>query len=46
VHRWLELASACDCDTLDMCSLFDDHVLEPAGTGERTTITGDGRERR
>jgi MerR family transcriptional regulator, redox-sensitive transcriptional activator SoxR len=24
VRRWLELASACECDTLDMCALFDD----------------------
>lgn len=27
VHRWLEVASACDCETLDVCGLFDDHAL-------------------
>ena len=27
VHRWLEVASACDCETLDVCGLFDDRAL-------------------
>jgi MerR family redox-sensitive transcriptional activator SoxR len=27
VHRWLEMARACECDTLDICSLFDDRAL-------------------
>jgi MerR family redox-sensitive transcriptional activator SoxR len=27
VHRWLEVASACDCDTLDVCGLFDGGAL-------------------
>jgi MerR family transcriptional regulator, redox-sensitive transcriptional activator SoxR len=27
VRRWLEMTSACDCETLDVCSLFDDRVL-------------------
>ena len=27
VRRWLEMTSACDCETLDVCSLFDDPVL-------------------
>jgi MerR family transcriptional regulator, redox-sensitive transcriptional activator SoxR len=27
VRRWLEMTSACDCRTLDVCSLFDDRVL-------------------
>lgn len=26
VHRWLEVASACECDTLDVCGLFDDRA--------------------
>jgi MerR family redox-sensitive transcriptional activator SoxR len=27
VHRWLEVASACECRTLDVCGLFDDFAL-------------------
>ena len=27
VHRWLEVASACECETLDVCALFDDRAL-------------------
>jgi MerR family redox-sensitive transcriptional activator SoxR len=27
VRRWLEIASACECDTLDVCGLFDERVL-------------------
>lgn len=27
VRRWLEMTGACDCRTLDVCSLFDDRVL-------------------
>jgi MerR family transcriptional regulator, redox-sensitive transcriptional activator SoxR len=27
VHRWLEVASACECRTLDVCALFDDSAL-------------------
>jgi MerR family redox-sensitive transcriptional activator SoxR len=30
VHRWLEVASACECDTLDVCGLFDDRAIQPA----------------
>jgi MerR family transcriptional regulator, redox-sensitive transcriptional activator SoxR len=29
VRRWLEMTRACDCDTIDMCSLFDDRLLRP-----------------
>lgn len=39
VKRWLEVASACECSTLDVCALFDDRAL---GLPARTT-TGDGR---
>jgi MerR family redox-sensitive transcriptional activator SoxR len=28
VRRWLEMTSACDCKTLDVCSLFDERVLQ------------------
>jgi MerR family redox-sensitive transcriptional activator SoxR len=27
VKRWLEVASACECSTLDVCGLFDDSAL-------------------
>jgi MerR family redox-sensitive transcriptional activator SoxR len=27
VRRWLEMTSYCDCETLDVCSLFDDRLL-------------------
>ena len=27
VHRWLEVASACECESLDVCGLFDDRAL-------------------
>jgi MerR family transcriptional regulator, redox-sensitive transcriptional activator SoxR len=29
VRRWLRLASACDCSTVDVCSLFVDPTLTP-----------------
>jgi MerR family redox-sensitive transcriptional activator SoxR len=45
VHRWLEVASACECDTLDVCGLFDDHALglrdherRPVGQSALTVI--------
>jgi MerR family redox-sensitive transcriptional activator SoxR len=32
VRRWLEVASACDCDTVDVCALFvDPRLAPPAG---------------
>jgi MerR family redox-sensitive transcriptional activator SoxR len=27
VRRWLEVASSCECSTLDVCALFDDRAL-------------------
>jgi MerR family redox-sensitive transcriptional activator SoxR len=27
MRRWLEMTSACECESLDVCSLFDDRVL-------------------
>jgi MerR family transcriptional regulator, redox-sensitive transcriptional activator SoxR len=27
VRRWLEMTDACECESLDVCSLFDDRVL-------------------
>jgi MerR family redox-sensitive transcriptional activator SoxR len=29
VRSWLEMTGACDCQTLDVCSLFDDRLLSP-----------------
>ena len=40
VRRWLEVASACECDTLDVCALFDDRAL---GLPDRSG-NGDARE--
>lgn len=48
VRRWLEMTSACDCESLDVCSLFDDRVLnlddqtKPAGSW-RTVVIGPTR---
>ena len=39
VKRWLEVASACECSTLDVCGLFDDRALglpERASNGQGT----------
>ena len=43
VRRWLEMTSHCDCETLDVCSLFDDRVLslgnpKPQATWRLVTI--------
>ena len=45
VHRWLEVASACQCETLDVCALFDesalglrDHQRWPVGRAALTVI--------
>ena len=40
VKRWLEIASACECSTLDKCALFDDRAL---GLPPRT-VRGDVRD--
>jgi MerR family transcriptional regulator, redox-sensitive transcriptional activator SoxR len=29
VKRWLELARACDCETVEVCALFSDRALVP-----------------
>jgi MerR family redox-sensitive transcriptional activator SoxR len=43
VRRWLEIASACECTTLDVCRLFDDRALElprrNAGVGVVTVVS-------
>lgn len=31
VKRWLTIASSCHCETLDVCGLFEEERLEPAG---------------
>jgi MerR family transcriptional regulator, redox-sensitive transcriptional activator SoxR len=42
VKRWLEVASSCECSTLDVCALFDDRALalprRPTDTGPRELI--------
>lgn len=35
VQRWLEVASACECQTLDVCALFDDSALGLRGQQRR-----------
>ena len=37
VRRWLEMTSHCDCETLDVCSLFDDRVLSLENPKPRAT---------
>jgi DNA-binding transcriptional MerR regulator len=44
VRRWLEMTTACDCHSLDVCSLFDDRALElPAKRSmARVVVLGSG----
>jgi MerR family transcriptional regulator, redox-sensitive transcriptional activator SoxR len=38
VKRWLEVARACDCETVDVCGLFVDPTLAPPpGTARLTS---------
>ena len=30
MRRWLDLASICDCESLDVCALFDEQALPAA----------------
>jgi MerR family redox-sensitive transcriptional activator SoxR len=40
VKRWLEVASSCECSTLDVCALFDDRALGlPPRTNAGTSPT-------
>jgi MerR family redox-sensitive transcriptional activator SoxR len=39
VKRWLEVASSCECSTLDVCALFDDRAL---GLPSRASNGGGG----
>ena len=36
VKRWLEVARSCECDSVDVCGLFVDPALLPAGDVELT----------
>ncbi len=38
VRRWLQVASACDCATLDVCGLFVDPELVPPATEVKLTV--------
>jgi MerR family redox-sensitive transcriptional activator SoxR len=43
VRHWLEVASSCECATLDVCALFDDRALglppRPTGGDARDVLT-------
>lgn len=46
VQRWLDIAAACDCATVDVCSLFTDPTLAPPpGDGTLEVRPVPGRER-
>jgi MerR family transcriptional regulator, redox-sensitive transcriptional activator SoxR len=38
VKRWLEVASACDCATVDVCGLFVDPTLAPPPTDAKLDV--------
>jgi MerR family redox-sensitive transcriptional activator SoxR len=38
VKRWLEVASACDCATVDVCGLFVDPTLAPPSTDAKLDV--------
>jgi MerR family redox-sensitive transcriptional activator SoxR len=40
VRAWLELARGCDCDTVDVCSLFSDPLLAPPAAPARRGLGG------
>jgi MerR family redox-sensitive transcriptional activator SoxR len=46
VKRWLEVATACECATLDVCALFDDHAMRLPGPDGETPpfVRGPRRE--
>jgi len=44
VRRLLKLCSSCDCESIDVCRMFDDHVL-PMREHTATTATRRGRHR-
>jgi DNA-binding transcriptional MerR regulator len=39
MKEWLEVATTCDCETVDVCSLFTDPALAPPPGGQRLTST-------
>jgi DNA-binding transcriptional MerR regulator len=34
IRRWLEMTSACECESIEACSLFDPKLIELSGTPE------------
>ena len=38
VKRWLQIASACDCATVDVCGLFVDPTLAPPPTDAKLDV--------
>ncbi len=43
VRSWLESATACGCQSIDECALFDDVALPPAEDGRALATTRVGR---
>lgn len=41
VQRWLEIASSCDCATVDVCSLFTDPTLAPPPAALTAIVRGE-----
>ena len=42
VRTWLETATACDCQSIDECALFDDAALAAVAGGRRTAVVSVG----
>ena len=40
VKRWLQIASACDCATVDVCGLFVDPTLAPPPSDAKRDVRG------
>jgi hypothetical protein len=46
IKAWLEVATTCDCETVDVCSLFTDPALAPPAASRRgnsEVTSGSGR---
>jgi MerR family transcriptional regulator, redox-sensitive transcriptional activator SoxR len=39
MRDWLQTATACDCETLDVCELFENHAADPAPDDVALNIT-------
>jgi MerR family redox-sensitive transcriptional activator SoxR len=45
MHRWLSAATGCDCETLDICALFDTEAAPPAGRARLRVVQAASPER-